>query len=196
MPIRTHCHALPSGERRTCRPRGTAAPARGFTLVELLVVLAIVGVVVAVGMAGYRVARVRGNETAAVAALTAVNQAQIAFAQACGNGRFAPTLAALGLPMPTTGRAFLSPDLTTGDAVVKSGYHFVMTGTEAADSQPSCTGVMPVSGYQVTADPLIPGSTGDRFFGSNTDRVVYHDTATFSGNMPETGAPGHGVEIK
>jgi hypothetical protein len=55
---------------------------------------------------------------------------------------------------------------------------------------------MPVSGYQVTADPLIPGSTGDRFFGSNTDRVVYHDTATFSGNMPETGAPGHGVEIK
>lgn len=168
----------------------------GFTLVELLIVLAIVGVVVSVGMAGFRAARVRGNETAAVAALTAINQAQVAFAQACGHGRFAPSLSALGTPMPTTGRGFLSPDLTVGDTVVKTGYLFVMAGTEAVDSRPSCTGVMPVAGYRVTADPIVPGSTGDRFFASNGDRVVYEDGETFTGNMPETGAPGHGVEIK
>ncbi len=177
-------------------PRRRAARAAGFTLVELLIVLAIVGVVVAVGMAGFRIARVRGNETAAVAALTAINQAQVAFAQVCGNGKFAPTLVALGTSMPTTGRAFLSPDLTTGDTVVKSGYLFVMRGTEAVDSKPSCTGVMPVSGYLVTADPIIPGSTGDRFFATSTERVVYEDKATYIGNMPEMGAPGHGAEIK
>jgi prepilin-type N-terminal cleavage/methylation domain-containing protein len=168
----------------------------GFTLIELLLVLAIVGVVVSIGMAGFRVARVKGNETAALSALTAINQAQVAFAQACGNGRYAPTLAALGAPMPTSGRGFLSPDLTTGDPVVKSGYQFVMTGTEAVDVKPACTGIMPVSGYTVTADPLIPGTTGDRYFGSNTDRVVYQDGETFAGNMPGTGAPAHGAEIK
>lgn len=173
-----------------------STPPRGFTLVELLVVLAIVGVVVAVAMAGFRVARVRGNETAAVAALTAINQAQVAFAQVCGNGKFAPTLAALGAPMPTTGRAFLSPDLTTGETVVKGGYLFVMQGTKAVDSKPACTGVDPVAGYLVTADPVIPGSTGDRFFATSTDRVVYEDKATFIGNMPETGPPAHGAEIK
>ena len=177
-------------------PRRRTARGAGFTLVELLIVLAIVGVVVAVGMAGFRVARVRGNETAAVAALTAINQAQVAFAQVCGNGKFAPTLAALGTPMPTTDRAFLSPDLTTGETVVKSGYLFVLQGTEAVDAKPACTGVNPVSGYQVTADPLIPGSTGDRFFSTSTDRVVYEDKATFIGTMPETGAPEHGAEIK
>jgi len=56
--------------------------------------------------------------------------------------------------------------------------------------------VTPVSGYFVTADPIIPGTTGVRFFGSNVDRVVYEDAATFAGNMPETGAPEHGAEIK
>jgi hypothetical protein len=38
--------------------------------------------------------------------------------------------------------------------------------------------------------------SGIQFFGTNTDRVVYSDSATFAGNMPETGAPGHGVEVK
>jgi prepilin-type N-terminal cleavage/methylation domain-containing protein len=173
-----------------------ATAAAGFTLIELLLVVAVVGVIVSIGMAGYRVAKVRGNETAAIAALTAINQAQVAFAQACGNGRYAPTLSALGVEMPTSGRAFLSPDLTTGDTIIKSGYQFVMTGTEAVDVKPACTGVMPVPGYTVTADPLVPGTTADRFFGSNAGRVIYQDTATFADNMPGTGAPGHGTEIK
>jgi prepilin-type N-terminal cleavage/methylation domain-containing protein len=80
--------------------------AAGFTLVELLIVMAIVGVLLSAGMVGWRYALVRGHETAAVAALTAINQAQAAHAQVCGNGHFAPTLAALGTPMPTSGHAF------------------------------------------------------------------------------------------
>jgi prepilin-type N-terminal cleavage/methylation domain-containing protein len=169
---------------------------RGFTLIELLTVMAIVGVVLAIAMAGYRHARVRGNETAAVAALTAINQAQAAFAQVCGNSHYAPSLVALGTPVPASGEPFLSADLTLSDPIAKSGYVLVLSGTEAPDARPSCIGVMPVAGYQVTADPLTPGATGLRFFGSNTDRIVYEDTATFAGNMPETGAPAHGAEIK
>lgn len=170
--------------------------AAGFTLIELLIVFAIVGVVLAASMAGYRYARVRGNEASALASLTAVNQAQSSFAQVCGNGRFAPTLAALGKPMPTTGQAFLSPDMTVSDPLIKSGYQFVMTGTEAVDNRTACNDAIPVESYQLTADPVNPGATGHRFYGTNTDRVVFEDTVTFTGNMPEKGAPGHGTEIK
>ncbi len=168
----------------------------GFTLIELLIVFAVLGIVLAVSMTGYRLARVRGNESAALAALTAINQAQSSFAQVCANGRFAPSLTALGKPMPTTGHAFISPDMTVSDPLVKSGYRFVMTGTEDPDTKPACNDEVPVSTYQLTADPLNPGITGARFFGTNTDRIVYEDSVTFAGNMPEKGAPGHGAEIK
>lgn len=175
---------------------GSRAPAAGFTLLELLIAVAIIGIIAAIGMAGYRHALVRGHETSAVASLTAINQAQASFAQVCGNGHFAPALTALGKPVPATGEAFLSPDLTLSDSVSKSGYLIVMGGTASLDAVPSCIGVMPVPGYHVTADPLVPGATGRRFFGSNAERILYEDKVTFVGSMPETGAPTHGTEIK
>ena len=168
---------------------------QGFTLVELLIVFAIVGVLAAIGVAGYRLARLRSAEAAAIAALDAINQAQFAFFQTCGKQRYAPSLSALGTPVPG-GDAFLSPDLTAADVIVKSGYQIQMAGPEVTDSGQACTGVTPIETYQVTADPVTPGSTGVRFFGSNTNRVIYEDSATFTGNMPLTGAPTHGAEIR
>jgi type IV pilus assembly protein PilA len=167
----------------------------GFTLIELLIVMAIIGVLASISMALYRGARVRGGEASAVAALHAITQAQFAFAQACGNQRYAPTLVSLTTPMPTSGQGFLSTDLAA-DPLVKTGYIFVMTGTVVTDAGLTCTGLDPVVTYQVTADPERPGVSGIRFFGTNTDRVVYEDQATFTANMPETGAPGHGKEVK
>ncbi len=168
--------------------------ARGFTLVELLIVMVIVAVLLAVAMVGYRQARIRGAEAATVASLDAVNQAQFAFFQTCGQQRYAPTLTSLGVPVPG-GDAFLSADLTSADQVAKSGYIIQMAGTALIDTAPACNGVAPVAAYQATADPVVPGSTGNRCFGTNTDRVIYEDSATFAGNMPEVGAPNHGTEI-
>jgi type IV pilus assembly protein PilE len=169
--------------------------ARGFTLIELLIVIAIIGILAAMAMAGYRHARVRGSEAAAIAALEAINQAQFSFSQTCGNQRYSPTLAGLGVPAPTSGHAFLSSDMTM-DPLVKSGYFFMLTGTAAADAPQTCNGLAPVATYKVTADPTMPGISGIRFFATNTDRVVFADSATFMEDMPETGAPGHGTEIK
>lgn len=168
---------------------------RGFTLVELLIVMTIVGVLLSISIAGYRNARVQGAEASAIAALDAINQAQFAYMQTCGRQRYAATLVELGTPVPGSGAAFLSPDLTTGEQVHKSGYLLQMAGTPVSDEAQTCTGSRPVSGYQVTADPVTPGATGVRYFGTNSDRVIYVDTASFSGRMPESGAPPQGHEL-
>ena len=163
-------------------------------------VIAIVGVLAAMATAGYRHARVTGSEAAAIAGLLAINQAQFAFSQTCGDQRFSPTLAGLGVPAPGTGEAFLSPDMTpdTSDApLVKSGYQYAMSGTSAsAEVRPTCNGLTPLTTYKVTADPVSPSISGIRFFGTNTDRVLFADTVTFAEDMPETGAPPHGTEVK
>ena len=85
---------------------------RGFTLVELLLVMLILGILLTISLANYRQARLRGSEASAIVSLSAINQAQFAYMQTCGNQRFAPHLLALGKPNPGTNAPYLSPDLT------------------------------------------------------------------------------------
>ena len=78
----------------------------------------------------------------------------------------------------------------------KSGYRIVMEGPEVAEAVLSCTGETPVEAYHVTADPLSPGVTGHRFFGTNVNLVVYENVETFEGKMPNVGPPPSGQETK
>jgi type IV pilus assembly protein PilA len=168
----------------------------GFTLVELLIVLSIIGILASVSMAMYRNSRVSAGEATAVSTLQSINQAQFAFSQLCGNQRYAPTLAMLATPMPSTGQAFLSPDMAF-DPLPKGGYQFTLAGTAVTDGGLTCTGGTPVESYQVTADPVRPGLSGIRYFATNTDRILYVDaTKTFAPEMPEKGPPAHGAEMK
>jgi prepilin-type N-terminal cleavage/methylation domain-containing protein len=187
------------------RPLGSFPPgdkleivrdSRGFTLVELLIVITILGVLLSLAVANYRHARIRGSETAAIAALTSINQAQYAFSATCGRNYYAPHLTSLGKPNPGTQAPYLSPDLTQADEVTKSGYIIRMSGTEVTEPIQTCTGETPVSSFQTTADPATPGVTGQRFFGSNRDLVVYESVETLDGKMPEFGPPDSGQEAR
>jgi Tfp pilus assembly protein PilE len=163
---------------------------------EVLVVMFVIAVLATVAMAGYRQARIRGAEAAAVSALRAINEAQFVFMQSCGNRGYAPTLVTLGTPVPGHDHGFISPDLAASDPLQKSGYIFQLTGTEATEGEKTCTGATPLERYRLTADPVNPGVSGTRFYGTNADRVIYSDSQSFADNMPETGLPGHGAEIR
>ena len=169
---------------------------RGFTLVELLLVIAIVGILATISIANYQYARLRGTETAAIGALSAINRAQFTYMQTCGKQKFAPHLTTLGKSSPGSAAAFLSPDLTAADEIEKSGYKIQMAGTEVLQPLLTCTGDTPVESYQVTADPLAENSTGKRYFGTNITLVIYENLETFVGKMPETSAPPMGQEIR
>lgn len=169
---------------------------RGFTLIELIIVAAIIAIVMSIAMPMYLHGRMRANETSAVTTLQAINKAQHLYAQTCGRQKFAASLPALGKPNPGTTEPFLSPDLTQAKEVAKSGYLIRMSGTEVPDPIQTCTGDTPADGYEATADPTIPGSSGLRFFGTNTTVIVYEHQESLNGKMPETGAPNLGQEVR
>jgi prepilin-type N-terminal cleavage/methylation domain-containing protein len=164
----------------------------GFTLVELLIAIAILAIILAIAIPWYRGARQAGDEASAISTLEAINSAQAIFKSVCGAERYAPDLPSLGIPMPSSGEAFLTADLTSAPEIWKAGYVVRMTGSPIEDAKPACNGVTPAAGYAATADPI---REGGRFFGTNTSRAIYEHTETLNGTMPESGPPPAGREL-
>jgi prepilin-type N-terminal cleavage/methylation domain-containing protein len=130
---------------------------RGFSLIELLIVIAIILIIVTVALPKLNKARMYAQETAALKAIQTLNTTQVLYNSTFG--RFAASLTELG--PPTSGAAnassadLISSDMASGE---KQGYRFTLTGTP--------------SGYTITAVPIAFGSTGSRTFYSDQSLVV------------------------
>jgi prepilin-type N-terminal cleavage/methylation domain-containing protein len=130
---------------------------RGFSLVELLIVIAIILVIAAIAVPKLNSARMNAQEMAAIRTLSAIHTAQTQYQSQFG--KFAETLTQLGPPAGgTMGPA--SADLLPGDLAAgkKSGYIFTVAATK--------------EGYSISAVPEAFNSTGRRTFFSDHTFVI------------------------
>jgi type IV pilus assembly protein PilA len=146
---------------------------KGFSLIELLIVVAIILIIAAIAIPNLLRARIAANESSAVASIRTLNTAQISYNSAYPTVGFAASLANLagtctGSTIPTTsGACLIDTQLASG---TKSGYSFQMTGVSGT----------PASSYQAIGNPLTLNTTGVRSFCSVPDAVVRYATAALS----------------
>jgi prepilin-type N-terminal cleavage/methylation domain-containing protein len=171
---------------------------KGFTLIDLLFVIALLGLVSTLAMPGLMRARVSAQSASALGTIKVVSSAQLSFAITCGLGFYAPDFPTLGHVPPGSTEGFLSVELSGGPVFIKSGYQFSMAGVGLAGAPPSCNGLAQgaaSAGYAVVADPLDTTPPG-RYFGSNSDGGIWTNTESFVSTMPEAGAPPAGNPIR
>jgi len=169
----------------------------GFTLIDMLFVVALIGLLASMAIPGLMKARGAAQASSAIGTLRVLNSAELSFAITCGLGFYAPDLQTLGAPPPGGGEAYLADEMTAAPTFIKSGYDFSLAGTPLAGAPASCNGLGPGQaspGYAAVGDPLDPSTS--RFFGTNSDAVIYHHTASLALTMPESGGPAAGNPIQ
>ena len=159
----------------------------GFSLLELMIVVAIILIVAAISTPNLLRARIAANEAVAAAALRAINDAAAIYSETYENG-YPPSLATLGPPSggPAPGSCD-SADLIDGALVSgqKSGYRFVYTAVDPLpELAPNCS--TPGSKeYTITADPIVAGATGPRhFFAAQSGGIRFNFTGPATATDP------------
>jgi type IV pilus assembly protein PilA len=163
----------------------------GFTLTELLIVIAILGIVAAIAVPGMLRARRSGNEASAIGSLRALNSAESSYASGAGKGGFATLLATLATACPGGNAAFISPDLSI-DPAVKSGYTVTMAAAAISSPGPNdCNGTATQTAYYSTAVPVAAGLSGLRAFASSAAGAIFFDPTGVAPTEAQM-APGGG----
>jgi type IV pilus assembly protein PilA len=139
----------------------------GFSLIELLIVVAVILIICAIAIPTLLRSRMAANEAAATSALRVVSSMNVRYLLTYQQG-FSQDLKTLG--PPPSGQ---QPSPTAADLIdsvlasgIKNGYSFVYTPLD-----PGGTGSP--TGYTVQANPVSPGQTGNRYFYIDQTNAVH-----------------------
>jgi type IV pilus assembly protein PilA len=137
---------------------------KGFSLIELLIVVAIILIISAIAIPNYLRSRIQANEASAVASVRVITTSAVSYSSTYPDVGYPAGLANLGGTSPCTpaGACLLDSNLSAGS---KSGYSFVWLGD----------GATPSVGYTLNATPLVVGGSGQRMFCSDQTAIIRFD---------------------
>jgi prepilin-type N-terminal cleavage/methylation domain-containing protein len=156
---------------------------RGFSLIELLIVVAIILIIAAIAIPNLLRSRIAANQASAVGSLRTLNTAEITYATTYNTG-YTATLGNLGPPAAGTNPvataaglidSLLSGGTATATSSVKSGYSFIYTpaATDASGR---------INTYGITATPITVGTTGTNYYYTDMSGVIRQNSTTTAGS--------------
>src|SRR5690348_9755792 len=138
---------------------------KGFSLIELLIVVAIILIIAAIAIPNLLRSRMAANEASAVGSVRTMTTAAISFSSTYGDG-FPADITSIGTtganPLGCKNAELIDSVLTAG---VKSGYNFkIAPGTAAVPNPPATCTPGFTDGFGAVAYPVTVGTTGQRSF--------------------------------
>ena len=131
---------------------------KGFTLVEIMIVVAIIALLAAIAIPNLLRARLNANESAAIAAMQTIVTAQISWRTS--NSTYCSNLFNLSNASPP----YIDSVLGNGQ---KQGYNFAITNATSTQ-------------FVAIANPVTPGRTGNRRFCTSDEGVIRYSTNNYS----------------
>jgi type IV pilus assembly protein PilA len=143
---------------------------KGFSLIELLIVVAIILIIAAIAIPNLLRARISANDSAAAATMRTINAAEVMYSTAYVSTGYSATLQSLGpngtaCTAPTSTGACLLDNVAGCLAAIcpKGGYNYFLVSSAAT---------VPPPDYTASASPLSVGGSGSHNYCSNPDAVV------------------------
>jgi prepilin-type N-terminal cleavage/methylation domain-containing protein len=164
----------------------------GFSLIELLIVVAIILIIAAIAIPNLMRAKMAANEAAAAFSLRTITTASVNYFTTYGNG-YAPTLGALGGPVGGTASCNAAMILDnilsnngSGNTSTKSGYIFTFSPGASNNAAVAGCGSPGLTSFTLLAAPALPSVTGQRCFFTDQTGVIRFTT---DGSTPTASSP-------